>query len=143
MGQSPSWEAKAGQQIPTFRVEQKIYHLFYKTPTLVLILSQINPVHFPSFPLKTHFNNTLTQLRFGLIFRFPHQKASTFRHTCHMPHPSHSSWFDNPNNIWRGAEITKSLLTWRKTFLSCILSLRSKYFPKNRNSRIPLAYIPP
>jgi hypothetical protein len=30
-------------------------------------------------------------------------------HTCHMPLPSHSSWFDHPNNIWSAVQIIKLL----------------------------------
>jgi hypothetical protein len=28
-----------------------------------------------------------------------------FSHTCHMLHPSHSSWCDHQNNIWWGEQI--------------------------------------
>ena len=30
-------------------------------------------------------------------------------HTCHMSHPSHSSWFDDPNNVWWWVQIIKLL----------------------------------
>jgi hypothetical protein len=27
-----------------------------------------------------------------------------------MPHPSHSSWFDHPNNIWWGVQFIRLLV---------------------------------
>ena len=39
-----------------------------------------------------------------------HQKyvcTSPVSHSCHMPHPLHSSRFDNPNNIWWRTHILK------------------------------------
>jgi hypothetical protein len=49
-----------------------------------------------------------------LSLRFPHQKptrTSPLFHTCYIPHPSHSSRFDHPNNIRWQAQINKLLIT--------------------------------
>ena len=44
---------------------------------------------------------------------FPHQNpvcTSPLPSTYYMPHPSHSSQFDHPNNIWLGVQIIKLLM---------------------------------
>ena len=68
---------------------------------------------FQSASLKTHFNIILLATpessKWSLSFRFPHQNpvnTAPISHTCHMPHPSHSSWFDLPN-IWSAVQIMK------------------------------------
>jgi hypothetical protein len=43
----------------------------------------------------------------------PHQNpvcTSPLSHTCYMPRPPHSSWFDHPNNIWWSVQIIKFLV---------------------------------
>ena len=47
------------------------------------------------------------------FLRFPHQNAvnaSPLSHTHYVPHPSHSSWFYDPNNIWWVVQIIKLLI---------------------------------
>jgi hypothetical protein len=49
----------------------------------------------------------------SLSLRFPHQNTvynSPPPHTCYMPHQSHYSRFDHPNNIWQSVQITKLLI---------------------------------
>jgi len=44
--------------------------------------------------------------------RYPHQNpvcTSPVHHTCHMPHPFHSSQFDHPSDIGWGVQIMKHL----------------------------------
>jgi hypothetical protein len=43
-----------------------------------------------------------------LTFKLTHQnyvRRSSPHHTCHMPRPSHPSWFYHPNNIWRKVQV--------------------------------------
>ena len=47
---------------------------------------------------------TFRSSKLALSLRFPLQIplcTSPLPHVCHMPHPSHSSWFDHSKNIWR------------------------------------------
>jgi hypothetical protein len=63
----------------------------------------------PSHFLKIHFNIILQ----SPSLRFPHQNPVRFSPlpcTCYMPCLSHSSRFDDPNNIWGGVQSIKRLV---------------------------------
>lgn len=73
----------------------------------VNILRQINLVqatssYFWRSPLMLSFH-----LRLGFASGFFSPRfldPNPLHHTCHMSFPSHSSWFDPPNNFWWGLE---------------------------------------
>jgi hypothetical protein len=97
MEPSPSWEANshsATQEIPSLSQNPKVHYRVRKSPQLVPVLTQMNPVHAtPSYFSKIHFNIIL-QLRLclysGLLasgfptktmhaFLFPPMRAATSR----------------------------------------------------------------
>ena len=114
MEQSLSSEDQLGKQLPAFYGSRKLITVF--TIACHLLLSWARSLHStPQFSsLNIHFNIILPatprSFAWSLSFIFLHQnlvRTSHFSHTCYMPCPSHSSWFDHPNNIWWGVQIIK------------------------------------
>ena len=104
MVQSPSWAANwfaASQEFPHISQNPKVHYRTHKRPPPVSILCQPNPVHIPtSHLLDIHPNiihpSTPRSSQWSLSLRFPHQDPihpPVLTHMCHMPSPSHSSWF--------------------------------------------------
>ena len=116
MVQSPSWQAywfAASQEIPRISRNPKVHYRTHKRPPPVSILGQPNPVHIPTTHLLEIHPNILRPFmprspQWSLSLRFPHQYsilAPLLTHTRHMPSPSHSSRFYQPQNIGRGVQI--------------------------------------
>ena len=112
MEQSPSWEAdrfSASQEISCILWNLKVHNHIYKCPPPVPILSEIYPVHAPH---PTCWRSILIlsvpgSFKWSLSLRFSHHNpvcTLPLPHTCYMPCPSHTSWFDHPNNIGWGVE---------------------------------------
>ena len=121
MEQSSPWEANrssASQEIPRILWNLNVHYNTHKILPPVSILGHINPVHAPSFHfLKIHLYITLPSMSRSswrsLSIRSPHQNplcTSPVSHTCHTHCPSHSSWFEYQNNIWRGVQIIQLLI---------------------------------
>jgi hypothetical protein len=72
----------------------------------------------PSHSSKIRFNiillSTPVSSKWSPSLKFPQQnpiRSSPLPHTCYMPCPSQSPWFDHPNDIWWGVQSIK--LWWR------------------------------
>jgi hypothetical protein len=117
MEQSPSWEANissASHEIPCIWWNPNVRCRIYNRPPSIPVLSQIsksmppNPISWRSIViLSSHLRLGLPS---GLIFRGSPHQTSPVSHTCHIPRPSHSLWFDQPNEIWCGTQIIKFLV---------------------------------
>ena len=118
---SLSWEANhfsASQDIPRILWKPKVHYRFYKCPSPVPILSQLDPIHTPtSHFLRIHLNIILPSMprssKWSLSHRNPHQNAvyaSLLPHSCYMTRPLHYSRFDHLNNTGWGVQIIKFLI---------------------------------
>ena len=108
MVQSLSWEANRSsdsQEITHILWNVKVHYRIHKhlPPAPVLSHPQSSPSHF----LQIHFNFILPPMprssKWSPSLRSPHQIpvcTSPVPHTCHMPRPSHPSWFNHLNGIW-------------------------------------------
>jgi hypothetical protein len=151
---SPSWEAanfSATQELPRTLWNPKVHYRVHKSPPLVHILNQIDPVHtIPSYLTKIQFNifhsSTFRSSYLSLSFWLPHQYPiciPLLPHSYYIPCPSYPSWLDHSNYILRRVQVMKFLIMqFFSHFLSLHLSSVWIFFTAPC-SQTPSVYVPP
>jgi hypothetical protein len=117
----------------------KVHYRIYKFLLPIPILNQSDPVYTPTFHfLKIQLNIILPSMpgssKWSLSLRFLYQNlvyTNPLPHTRYMPHPSHSSRFDNLKNIGSGVKITKVLIMYLPPLTCYPVPLRPKYYPRH------------
>ena len=128
------------KKFPTFYGSWRLVTTFPRDCKLSLSWA-INPVHAPPSHFQEFRLNIVIPSRPGSSkwspsLRFLHQnpvRTTSLPHTCYMPRPSHSSWFDHPNNVWWGVQNIKLLIMYVSPLHCHFVPLRPKYLPKYHN----------
>ena len=102
-----------------------------------------NPTLLENFCTPALISILISSSTLRLFFSFlrvsPPKKYMNFSffHTCYILRPSHSHWYDHPNNIWCRVQIMKLLIMQFPTVSCYCLDLRPKYPPKYRTAKHP------
>ena len=121
MEQRPFWEANsfsASQYIPRILLKLKFHFLIYKSLLSVPTIRQTDPIHATHPYFRRSILILFFHLRLGLSSSllpsgFLHQNpvhTSTLPHTCYMPCPSQSPWFNHSCKVWWGVKNIKLLV---------------------------------
>jgi len=105
--------------VPHVSIQSVLSHHIYLNPTLMLVL--------PSMPKCS---------KWSLSSISPPKTCTNFSPPPHTPHAlsSHSSCFDNPNNIWQEIKILMFLITHLPTVSCYFLQSKTQHIQKVRKN---------
>jgi hypothetical protein len=112
---SASWEVNscaATEELPNILWSPKVHYSVHKSPPLIPILSQINPI----YTTISHLSSFLilsAHLCLGLPSGLFHSSFPTnilpafliFLHSYYIPCPSHPPWLDHSTYLWQRIQI--------------------------------------
>jgi hypothetical protein len=135
---TPSWEAvncAATQEFPSILRNPAVHYCVHKSPPLIPILSQIDPVNnIPSYLSKIHLNTvhplTSWSSSWSLSFWLSHEYPKCILlllYSYYIPCPSYHPWLDHSNYTWKRLNVMKLLITQLSPTSCLFISLRSKY----------------
>ena len=88
-------------------METELHYRIYSTrnlcPSRVIWIQSTLQLYFLQIRFNIVLPATPSSFKWSLLITSHHQTplcTSSVSHTCHMPRPSHSSWFNDPNNLW-------------------------------------------
>ena len=131
------------KKFPAFYGTRRFLNAFTSTCQLSLSWSssiQPRPTYLASLRsiliLSSHLRSSLSS---GLLpSRFPTRSLYTpLPHMLYMPHPSHSSRLNHPNNIWWVVQIIKLLIMQFSPLPCYLVTLRPKYSPQHHILKHP------
>jgi len=146
MEQSPSETNRfsASKEIPRILWNTKVHCRIHECPPPVPILSQLDSVHTPISlpedsskyhpPIYAWVSQVVSFLQISPPKPCTHLSSP---HTRYMPHPSHSSPFHIPKNIWWAVQTIKLFIMQLPPLTCYLVPPRPKYSPQHQILKHP------